>query len=262
MYYNMYYIICFLLFTTLVIKYYFVLFLNIISFFIGIFCYLFHYRRNSIFSKNLKLVLGDINFIKKQLIMINSYKNFSFNTLVVFLQFIFGYSYLNSYYNINKYTIKKNTLLVACHYGLYHDQSSLISIFNTSIGAIYKGPKNIQINKKLKIFKHSNIDFDELYKNKLIATAIDQKSSDLPKINFLNQNLKFHNKLVKYCLKKDRDIIFAYVEINLNSLNLQIVKIETKNKDLKDIIQLIADKMTILIINNPKQYLWFHDRFK
>ena len=52
------------------------------------------------------------------------------------------------------------------------------------------------------------------------------------------------------------------MKINLNSLNLQIVKIETKNKDLKDIIQLIADKMTILIINNPKQYLWFHDRFK
>jgi lauroyl/myristoyl acyltransferase len=38
-------------------------------------------------------------------------------------------------------------------------------------------------------------------------------------------------------------------------------KIETKDRKLKDIIQLIADKMSRIIFKNPEQYLWAYNRF-
>ena len=253
--------IIFLLFFLFSIRYYFVLFLNIVSYILALITYFILIKDRKISNNNLNLIFSSYSFIQKQIIIIMSYKNFIFNVIIVSLQNIFGDSFLYKYYNNNSFKINKKIQLILCHFGLFYDISSGIYIFNKKICCIYKSKFNFYINKNIKMFQHNKINFNELKKYNIIATPIDQKSTDLPKVNFLNQETSFHNKLAKYSLSNNRDLYFYFVKINWNSLDVTLEKIETKDRELKDIIQLTADKMTEIIFNNPEQYLWSYNRF-
>ena len=259
----MIYIILFFIATILyVIKTnYFVLFINLLSYIFAIIYYFLKLKKNKIVNKNLNLVFNNISFIRKQSIIINCYKNFIFNVIVVLLQYIFGDSFLHKYYSKKSFKIYKKIQLILCHFGMFYDPSTISKLFDKRVSCVYKGNFDFYINKNIKMFQHNKINFNELYKYDIIGTPIDRKSNNLPKVYFLKQETKFHNKLVKYSLLNNRDLYFYFVKINWNSLEVKIEKLEVKNKELKDIIQLIADKMTEIIFNNPEQYLWNYNRF-
>ena len=175
MYFSMYYITWIMLFIILVLKYYLVLMINTISYLLALPCYIFCFNRNKIISKNLKLVFNHIPFIKKQIIIINSYKNFVFNIIVVIVQYIFGNSFLYSYYNKESYSIYNKIQLILCHYGLFYDPSSCTKLFNRNICCIYKGNFNLYINKNIKIFKHNHINIILLLHQLIKKVTIYQK---------------------------------------------------------------------------------------
>ena len=262
MYINLYYFICILLFIFLMCKFYFVLLINIISYTLSCFCYIFLYNRNKIIYKNLKLVFKKVAFLEKQTIIMNSYKNYIFNIIVSVIQYLFGDSFLYKYYDLQEYKFRNKVIIVSGHIGLYYDPCSGSKICKRNFSCIYKGNFDFYINKNIKMFGHHQIKYNELYKYDVIATPIDQRSNNLPKVYFLNQEINFHNKLVKYSLLDNRDLYFYCVKINWNSLEVTLEKIDTENKNLKNIIQIMADKMTKMIFNNPEQYNWLHDRFK
>jgi hypothetical protein len=183
--------IIFLLFFLFSIRYYFVLFLNIASYILALITYLIVSKFRIISNNNLNLIFSNYSFIQKQIIIINSYKNFIFNIIIVLLQYLFRDSFLYKYYNKKSYKIYNKIQLVLCHFGLFYDPSSSIYMFNKKIASIYKGNFDFYINKNIKMFQHNKINFNELYRYDIIATPIDQKSVDLPKVYFLKQETKF-----------------------------------------------------------------------
>lgn len=253
-----YIIILFLLY--ILLKYFYVFLLNIISYILALFLF-FKIQRYKISKYNLKLIFPKKSFFEINKIIFNSYKNFTFNILILLVQNIFGDNYLINYYNIKNYNITKKCQLILAHYGLFYDFVSGIKIFNKNLAGIYKGKFNHINNKNFKFFKHNMIDYTLLSKYYIITTPNDQRSNDKTIVSFLNKQVKFHSKLVDFSLNDNRDLYFYYVDIEWNSLNTNIVKINTKDKQLIDIIQNIADMITKIILKNPDQYLWLHDRF-
>ena len=259
----MIYIILFFIATILhVIKTnYLVLFINLLSYIFAIIYYFLKLKKNKIVNKNLNLVFNNISFIRKQSIIINCYKNFIFNIIIALLQYLFGDSFLHKYYSKKSFKIYKKIQLILCHFGMFYDPSTASKLFDKRVSCVYKGNFDFYINKNIKMFQHNKINFDKLNKYDIIFTSIDRRGNNLPKVFFLNQELSFHNKLVKISLLENRDLYFYYVKINWNNLEVKLEKIEKENRDLKEIIQIIADKMTEIIINNPEQYLWNYNRF-
>ena len=254
-----YFIIIFLLY--ILLKYFYVFLLNIISYVLALFLIFFFLNETRNLIKNLNCVFKDISNFSKFKILLKSSKNLTFNILIILIQNIFGDNYLINYYNIKNYNIPKKCQLILAHYGLFYDFVSGIKIFNKNLAGIFKGKFNHINNKNFKLFKHNMVDYKLLSKYFIIDTPIDQKSNDKTIVSFLNKQVKFHSKLVDFSLNDNRNLYFYYVDIGWNSLKLNIIKINTKDKKLVDIIQNIADMMTKIILKNPDQYLWLHDRF-
>lgn len=244
-----------------ILKYYLALFFNLVSYPLSLILF-FNFKSYKIAKFNLKKNYPNINGFKIFIITWNSYKNFVFNLFIIIIQNLFGDSFLYEYNNIKKYNIPKKCLIVLAHYGLFYDFFSAQKIFNKTIGIIYKSRDSRHANfKKIKTFKHNEINFNELRKNHIISTPIDHRSSDESKVLFLNEYVNFHSKLVDYSLKSNRDIYFYNVKIRWNSLELNIKKIKFENKSNINILQDIASLMSQTILNDPYQYLWNYDRF-
>ena len=246
----------------LLLKYYLVLLLNIISYTLALFLFL-NKERYSISKENILMnrLQSNINisWVKFNYIILNSNKNFIFNIMMLFLQKYLHLSMIN-YYDIKSYYLPKKCQLVMMHFGLFYDLISGQRIFNKSLVGIYKGKfKNIKTDK-IHMMRHNMINYDKLQKYYIIFTPIDQKSNSNIFVNFLGGKVKFHSNLVNYSLKSKRDLYMYYVKINPNSFTLNIHKIDT-NTEFNDLIQNIATDMTNIIKRDPCQYAWLHNRF-
>ena len=78
---------------------------------------------------------------------------------------------------------------------------------------------------------------------------------------FLNNYVTFNSSLIKLDIRYNRDIYFYYVIIDKYKLCPKLIKIETKNKSIHDIVQSVATEMTTIIKKYPEQYLWSYKRF-
>ena len=251
----------FIILLLLLLKYYLVLLLNVVSYILALFLFI-HIKRYNISKKNIllnRLPNNNISWLKLNYIILNSNKNFIFNIIIVPLQKYFHLNLIN-YYDTKSYYLPKKCQFVMMHYGLFYDLISSQKIFNRSIVGIYKGKfKNIKTDK-INMMKHNMINYDKLKKYYLIATPIDQKSNSNIFVNFLGGKVKFHSNLINYSLKSNRDLYMFYIRININSLTLNIHKIDT-DTEFKSLIQNVATDMTNIIRRDPGQYLWLHNRF-
>lgn len=263
----MYGLITIILLTYLLIKiylYWTLEILNGISYFLAIFPYYFNLRRN-IVEKNLNHVFKNIEKNKIERIYFRCLKIYILNCFIVLNQYLFGDSFLVKYYNIDK-DIKLNnkSFIALCHLGLYYDFMSFYKIFNKTFCGIYKGNIDWKIkNKNIVYLKHSNINLLELNKYYVNSSPIDQKPDNVTflKLNFLNNNVPFHSYLVSNAIASKRDIYFYYCLYKSNKINVKFEKIDTINKSIDTVLQDLADIMTNIILQNPEQYLWLHNRF-
>jgi len=222
--------------------------------------YYFNIRKKLIES-NLKIVFPTITKIRQNSIRFHSWKFLIINILTCLNQYLFKNSYLLKYYTINTINLPKKTFIPLAHFGLFYDFTSFFKLTQNSLYVIYKGKFNLNFNTKIKTLKHNKITTpNTTYYT--VFTPIDQKcSSKNETVLFLNNYLTFHSSLIQQSIHQERDIIFYYVVINNYKLYPKLIKIETKDKSIHDIVQLIATEMTTIIKQYPEQYLWSHNRF-
>lgn len=225
--------------------------------------------RKSIIEYNLKQSFPSISQSKLDFIRFHSNKVFIFNVLIGIKIWLLGDSNFWSLYdnNIKINSFPNKCFFCACHLGIYYDLSSLPYIFNKNVTAIYKGNFSLKSNKKIEYIKHNQINKNtsDFFKKSLIITPIDQNppSHLSSEVKFLNSKVSLHNFLIKLSMNQERDIYFAWVLFpEQNKLRLNYIKINYNEKSLNEVCQIIANKMSELIIKYPEQYFWMHDRFK
>ena len=128
---------------------------------------------------------------------------------------------------------------------------------------IYKG-KNFDLNfkNKIKAVKPNKINISEIRKYYTLTCCIDQRCSNINEtVLFLNKSLTFNSLLIQQSINQKRNIYFFYIIINNYKLYPKLIKIETRDKSIYDIVQTIANEMTTIIKKYPEQYLWSYKRF-
>ena len=237
-------------------------FLYWISYFLAYIPYYLNVRKD-IINYNIKTFLPDLTKKKIDHLNFQQYKFFILNILIGINQYLFKNSLIIKNYSKNNLILpNKKCLIIQAHQGIYYDIFSFYNLIGKkSFYGIYKGNFKFRFKGKIKCEKHSKIDFYNLKKYFCIYTPIDQKSGDKTLVNFLGKNVNFHSKLLDYSITTNRDIYFYYTIVENNLIKPNLVKIITKNKNLQQVVQDVADKSTEIIKKYPEQYLWCHDRF-
>lgn len=234
---------------------------------------LFITKRNRIVYKNLELVFGNkLIDNDKQKIMINSYKLLIMNALIAIHQrFLIDNNYLLNFYSINFTNDfkNKNIIFVTMHYGIFYDFTTAYKV-NGKVISNYKLHNKFvkelifntnKFKDKVLAINNGNLKY-YLNENKSMYLFSDQKGSRYnEEILFLNNKCKFHDYPVNIHKVTKRPIYFLYCHYENYKIQMNIIPINTNNLTKKEIVQQIADNFTKLIIKNPEQYIWAHNRF-
>jgi len=237
-----------------------------ISYILAYIPYYLNIRKN-IIEINLNLVFPTITKIRQDHIRFHSWKFLIINTITCLNQYLLKNSYLLNYYTIHSISLPKKSFITLAHFGLYYDFISFFKLTQNIFYGIYKSKIfNLNFNTKIKTVKHDRINTLELNKYYTLYTPIDQKSQGKSQgktetISFLNNNVTFHSFLIELSIRQNRDIYFYYIVIDNYTLYPNLIKIETRDKSIHDIIQTIANEMTTIIKECPEQYLWSYKRF-
>jgi lauroyl/myristoyl acyltransferase len=237
-----------------------------ISYILAYIPYYLNIRKN-IIEINLKLVFPTITKIRQDHIRFHSWKFLIINTITCLNQYLLKNSYLLNYYTIHSISLPKKSFITLAHFGLYYDFISFFKLTQNIFYGIYKSKIfNLNFNTKIKTVKHDRINTQEINKYHTLYTPIDQKSlgksqGKTETILFLNNNITFQSFLIELSLRYNRDIYFYYVIIDRYKLYPKLIKIETRDKSIYDIVQTIANEMTTIIKKYPEQYLWSYKRF-
>lgn len=251
----------------------------------SIYCFL-KVHRYKLIEKNIKYVFPEKETKEVKAIAYKSTKVTFMNYLVgLFGQLLYKYSY---YFNTIKYKIpeeikedieRNGIVLVGSHYSLFLNSAIYFGIICncvTNLIVVNQGivhnllyPKGLYKNYNHILFKKGQT-LNNIIKNNskdIIGLACDHRvnNENYPNVMLLNKNVKFPvgpGYLIKNTNRKLWSFNFYYDEKNKKTiLNLQ--KINVNDSDTIDSIsQKIADNFSQLILNNPEQYYWIHDRFK
>ena len=237
-------------------KYNFIIIYNL-SYILAFIPYYLNIKKKVILN-NLRPVFPDISDKKINNIIFHSWKNMIINIIVGFNMLVFSNTDLEKYYSVNKIGIPKKSMICLAHFGLYYDIMSFNKLSNKSCFGIYKGNFTFIFKKNINTAPHNKINIKDLYKYFCIYVAIDHKSDKANGIitRFLDKEYLFHSYLLNYSLNNNRSIYIYTVKINKYILEPNLIKIDTLNKSLEDIIHSVSNKLTKFIKENPEQYNW------
>lgn len=248
--------------------------------------YLKLYRFNDI-NGNIKSVFPEKSDEEVLSINYNSTKITILNFLIGFFgRILYKYTlYANSIeVNIpdNIMTDLKNDgiILVGSHYGTFYNSAIYLgTLLNKNIYMVHKSQKYVDNILYPKNF-YKKMNFIQLKSGKTfsileeidkgcIGLACDQRPSKnskaKEKVNFLNNEVEFHLGPAILLKKTNRKLwCFNALYKNYKTI-ITFTRLEDKvidRNNLKDVTQIIANRLTEEIVCNPEQYLWFHRRFK
>ncbi len=249
------------------------------------------FRSKHITKQNIKIGLGELDQ-KKETEIINSMwsnigrtfaeypflKDFKFNKINFDHIKINGTKYLDE--------IKKNnepTIFYSCHFANFELMAMELDKFGIKCAAIYRPLNNFFLNPLMEYLRMKYICPNQIPKGRMgmreiiskvkdgysIALMVDQRVSEGPRTPFFNKlahtttipaqlALKYNCKLVPISLERKEGPNF---EMTIH----EPYKIEKTNNDEEDTtnitikINQIIEKM---IIKNPKQWIWSHNRWK
>ena len=249
------------------------------------------FRSKLITKQNIKIGLGDINK-EKETEIINSMwsnigrtfseyvflKDFKFNKTNFDHMKIKGINHLNE--------IKKNNeiaIFYSGHFANFELMAMELHKFGIKCAAIYRPLNNFFLNPLMEYLRMKYICPNQIPKGRMgmreiiskvkngysIALMVDQRVSEGPRTPFFNKlahtttipaqlALKYNCKLVPVSLERKEGVIFEMTidtpyKIKMTGNNEE----DTKNITLK--INQVVEKM---IVKNPKQWIWSHNRWK
>ena len=249
------------------------------------------FRSKRITKQNIIIGLGKLDQ-KKETEIINSMwsnigrtfaeypflKDFKFNKINFDHIKIYGTKYLDE--------IKKNnepTIFYSCHFANFELMAMELDKFGIKCAAIYRPLNNFFLNPLMEYLRMKYICPNQIPKGRMgmreiiskvkdgysIALMVDQRVSEGPRTLFFNKPahtttvpaqlaLKYNCKLVPISLERKEGPNF---EMTIHE-PYKIEKTGNDEEDTKNITLKINQIIEKMIINNPKQWIWSHNRWK
>ncbi len=241
-------------------------------------------RTNNIVNKNLSKLPSHLSNQTKKEIKLKMWSNYG----MTFIEYIFlknfkdnnqhieikGEEILNE---INKQD--KPVIFVSGHFANFELMSMEITKKNINLATIYRPLNNFFINPLMEYLRKKYVCKNQIkkglggvkeiisYINKKysIALMIDQRVSEGEKINFFNEEAFTTTLPAQMALKFDLDIVPIFIERKNNSFFSMHVYKPLKPSEFSDKLEITYKLNQILesmIIKNPNQWIWTHDRWK
>ena len=249
------------------------------------------FRSKHITKKNIKTGMGEIDKNREDEIINKMWSNIG----TTFAEYIFlkefkldttNYNHIkiNGTHYLNE--IKKNNEVVifySGHFANFELMAMELDKFGIKCAAIYRPLNNFFLNPLMEYLRMKYICPNQIPKGRMgmreivgkvkngysIALMVDQRVSEGPRVPFFNKPahtttipaqlaLKYNCKLVPVSLKRKEGINF---EMTIHE-PYKIQKTGNNDEDAKNITIRINQVIEKMIINNPEQWIWSHNRWK
>ena len=242
------------------------------------------FRSNEIVKKNLEIFSSNISDEEKNKIIKKMWENYG----MTFIEYMFLKKLRENKSNIiikgekNLLLIKKNkkpVIFVSGHFANFEMMSMEITKKNIKLATIYRPLNNIFLNPLMEFLRKKYIcnnqikkgingvrkAIEYLKKDYSVALMIDQRVSEGEMINFFNKSALTTTLPAQLSIKFDLEIVPVFVERTKDD-NFIIEFFEPiNNKKYKDKISLTEElnaQLEKMIIRNPYQWIWTHNRWK
>ena len=244
------------------------------------------FRSRDIVDKNLSIAFPEINSLQKKIIRKKMWINYG----KIFAEYVFIKQFRNS--KLSKNIIIENpeelqkikndnkpVIFVSGHFSNFELMAMQIEKFGINLTAIYRPLNNIFLNPLMEKIRKKYIckkqikkgisGTKELLKNfkngSSIALMIDQRVSEGIEINFFNKKALTTTIPAQFVKKYEAKIVPVYIqrEIN-NNFKMRIYEslIFSKNETLESITKHLNKTLENMILKNPEQWIWTHNRWK
>jgi KDO2-lipid IV(A) lauroyltransferase len=250
-----------------------------IFFYIGPF-----FKSKKIINKNLSIFRKNISNVTKDEIIKDMWNNYG----MTFIEYVFldyfrkNNSQVEIIGEINLAKIRKKNkpvIFVSGHFANFELMSMEITKKKIALATIYRPLNNFFLNPFMEYLRKKYVCKNQIKKGvsgvrnaiqfikkkHSIALMIDQRVSEGEKINFFGTDALTTTLPAQLALKYDLEIIPVFLERTKNNkFKLEFYN-EIKSKNFKNKIELtkklneIIEKM---IIKNPNQWIWTHNRWK
>ena len=242
------------------------------------------FRSKKIIESNLKKLQNSRLELEKEKIISSMWSNYGMTFIEYF--FLSKFKKNNSHIlikgenNLNNLIMeKKPVIFVSGHFANFELMSMEIAKKNIKLATIYRPLNNYFINPLMEYFRRKYVCKNQIQKgvkgvrealeyiNKgySIALMIDQRVSEGEKINFFNQPASTTTLPAQLAIKFNLSIIPVFIErVNDNFFNLEFQEeIKPTNDDDKlTLSKKLNDIIENMIIRNPYQWIWTHNRWK
>ena len=242
------------------------------------------FRSKKIIEKNLNIFEKNMPIEKKNIIISEMWKNYG----MTFIEYIFLENFKkNSTHiissgekNLEKiFKIGKPVIFVSGHFANFELMSMEITKKNIKLATIYRPLNNYFLNPLMEFLRKKYVckyqikkgingvrdAIDYIKKDYSIALMIDQRVSEGEKVNFFGKPALTTTLPAQLAIKFNLPIV--PVSIKRSEDNKFIIKFHDKinSSEFKDKLQITNRLNHILenmIIDNPYQWIWTHDRWK
>ena len=249
------------------------------------------FRSKEVTKQNIKIGLGNLDEKKEKEIINGMWSNigrtfaeYMFLKDFKFNKTNFGHIKINGTNYLNEIkTTNKPVVFFSCHLANFELMAMELDKFSIKCAAIYRPLNNIFLNPLMEYLRIKYICPNQIPKGRMgirevikkindgysIALMVDQRVGQAPKIPFFGEpahtttipaqlTLKYNCKLVPIFLERKGDVNF---EMTVHE-PYEIQKTENVDADTKNITLKINQIIEKMIVKNPTQWLWSHNRWK
>ena len=213
--------------------------------------------------ENYGRILAEYPFLKK----------FKTNELKKYIT-IEGQEYLSDIKSKNK-----KAVFVSGHFNNFELMAMQLENLGVDLAAIYRPLNNFLMNRKIEKIRINHICKKQIKKGKSgsrdvlkylkqgtsIALMIDQRVSEGKKIKFFNKHALTTTIPAQIAIKYECAVIPIYIE-RYNKYYFKMKISKPLNLSKNDSLELISEKLNHLlekmIMKNPSQWIWSHNRWK
>jgi Kdo2-lipid IVA lauroyltransferase/acyltransferase len=242
------------------------------------------FKSKKTINKNLNIFSKEISNSEKNIIVTDMWKNFG----MTFIEYIF-LNYLrktNRHIKIigeknisNLLNNNKQVIFVSGHLANFELMSMEITKKNINLATIYRPLNNFFLNPFMEYLRKKYIcknqikkgikgvkeTIDYIKKKHSIALMIDQRVSEGELVDFFNTPALTTTLPAQLSIKYNLGIIPVYIErVNDNEFIIEFQnEIRPENfKNKKEITKELNNTLEKMIIRNPYQWIWTHNRWK
>jgi len=249
------------------------------------------FRPKKLIDQNIKTALGDINFDEKNKIVNGMWSNIgrTFSEYIFLKKFKenklnFKHIKINGIEHLEK--IKKNNepvIFFSGHFANFELMAMELEKFGIKCAAIYRPLNNFFLNPLMEYLRMKYICPNQIPKGRAgireiltkfnngysLALMVDQRVSEGERQPFFGKPAHTTTIPAQIALKYNCKLVPIFLE-RIEGLNFQmtihepynITKTDDNKKDIRNITLKINQIIEKMIIKNPSQWIWSHNRWK